>query len=136
MSLTVQATLVTLADRISRSRCACIARGALIALALPFAMQPAWLDAERRPAPGRDAFQTRSGMVTTAVTVREKNGRLVSNLTEHDFTVEEDGSPQALVRFTSERTPASVAIVVDVSQSLRGEPMEVTRGAARRFIDA
>lgn len=118
-----------------RSRCARIARGALVALALPCAMLPARVAAERRATLGRDAFQTRSGMVTTAVTVREKDGRLVSNLTEHDFVVKEDGRPQALTRFTSERTPLSVAMVIDISQSVRGEPMEVTRGAARRFME-
>ena len=112
-----------------------ITRGVLVALALPCAMLPARLVAERPAALGRDVFQTSSGMVTTAVTVRERTGRLVSNLSEHDFVVKEDGRPQALTRFTSERTPLSVAMVIDISQGLRGEPMEITRGAARRFIE-
>jgi len=120
---------------VTRSRCAYIARGALVALALAYVVLPARLVAERPPAFGRDAFQTRSGMVTTAVTVRERNGRLVSNLTEQDFVVEEDGRPQTLTRFTSERTPVSVAIAIDISQSLIGEPMQVTRAAVRRFIE-
>jgi Ca-activated chloride channel family protein len=113
-----------------------IARGALVVLTLPCALLSARLAAERPAALGRDALQNSSALVTTAVTVREKNGRLVSNLTEHDFIVEEDGRPQALARFSSERTPVSVAIAIDTSQSLRGEPMQVTRGAARRFIEA
>jgi VWFA-related protein len=82
-----------------------------------------------------EAFQSRSSTVTTAVTVRGRNGQLVSNLTEHDFAITEDGRPQVLTRFTAERTPLSVAIVIDTSQSLRGEPMQVTRAAVRRFID-
>jgi len=113
-----------------QSRCAYIARGALVALALPCAMLPARLAAER-PAP---LGQTSS--VTTAVTVREKTGKLVSNLTEHDFAIKEDGHPQALTRFTAERTPISVAITIDTSQSLRGEPMDVTRAAVRKFIES
>jgi Ca-activated chloride channel family protein len=108
---------------------------ALVALALPCALMQAGLAAERPEAPSRSAFQAGSGMVTTAVTVREKSGRLVSNLTAEDFIVTEDGSPQTLARFTAERTPLSVAIVIDTSQSLRGEPMRVTRDAARRFIE-
>ena len=80
------------------------------------------------------AFQTRSS-VTTAVTVRDRNGALVSNLTELDFAITEDGRPQTLTRFTAERTPLSVAIVIDTSQSLRGEPIQLTRAAVRRFID-
>ncbi|HKW03504.1 MAG TPA: VWA domain-containing protein [Vicinamibacterales bacterium] len=80
--------------------------------------------------------QTGSKLVTMAVTVRERNGgKLVSNLTEHDFVIEEDGKPQPLARFTAERTPLSVAVVIDISQSLNGEPMKVTRAAARKFIE-
>jgi len=105
-----------------------------MALALLFAMLPARLGAER-PTFGREAFQTQPGRVTTAVTVRERNGRLVSNLTKPDFVVQEDGRPQVITSFTSARTPLSVAIVIDTSQSLRGEPMQVTRAAVRRFID-
>ena len=87
--------------------------------------------------PALDALQAGSGLVTTAVTVRERNGgKLVSNLTEHDFVIEEDGKPQKLARFTSDRSPLSVALVIDTSQSLNGEPMSATRDAARRFIDA
>jgi len=118
-----------------RSLFAYITRGTLFALALPCAMLPARLAAERPAALGRAALQVSSPTVTTAVTVRDRNGRLVSNLTEHDFVVKEDGRPQTLTRFTSERTPLSVAIVIDNSQNLRGEPLQATRDAARRFIE-
>ena len=87
--------------------------------------------AQIAPAPRRS-----DGMVTTAVTVRERNGALVSNLTERDFVVREDGRPQSLTRFTSARTPLSVAMVIDTSQSLHGERMEVMRAAVRRFIES
>ncbi len=119
----------------TRSRSSPIVRGALVALALLCVMLSARPTAERPAVFGRDAFQTGPKLVTTAVTVRERTGKLVSNLTEHDFVVKEDGRPQALARFTADRTPLSVAIAIDVSQSLRGEPIELTRAAARRFID-
>ena len=45
------------------------------------------------------AFQTGSKAVTTAVTVRDRSGTLVSSLTEHDFAITEDGRPQKLTRF-------------------------------------
>ena len=112
-----------------------IARGALVVLTLPCAMLSAGLAAERQAAPGRDALQASSTLVTTAVTVREKNGRIVSNLTERDFVVDEDGRPQKIARFSSERTPLSVAIVLDASQSLRGDPIQVTRAVVKRFVD-
>ena len=123
-------------NHIRGSRLACTAQAALVALALLFAMVPARLGAERPAAVGRDAFQTKLGLVTTAVTVRERNGRLVSNLTESDFVVQEDGRPQLIAGFTSARTPVSVAIVIDTSQSLRAERMQATRAAVRRFIES
>jgi Ca-activated chloride channel family protein len=119
-----------------RSGCSWIGHRAVVVLALTCAMLPALRLAAARPAAvGRDLLQARSGMVTTAVTVRDRSGKLVSNLTEHDFVVQEDGSAQTMTRFTSERTPLSIAIVIDTSQSLRGEPMQQTRAAARRFIE-
>jgi VWFA-related protein len=118
-----------------RSRCQYIVHGALVALALAYAVPPARLAAARPAALGRATFQANPSTVTTAVTVRDKNGKLVSNLTEHDFVVKEGGHPQALTHFTSERTPLSVAIVIDTSQSLRGESMQITRDAVRRFIE-
>jgi Ca-activated chloride channel family protein len=104
------------------SRYSFIVHIALVALALPCVMLA--------------AFQTGPKLVTTAVTVRDRTGQLVTNLTEHDFVVKEDGAPQTLARFTSDRSPLSVAVVIDTSQSLNGEPMKATRDAARKFIDA
>jgi Ca-activated chloride channel homolog len=108
---------------VRRSPRAYVTRAALVALALAYAV----------PA-DRLAGALQTSTVTTAVTVREKNGRLVTNLTEHDFVIKEDGHPQPLTHFTAERTPLGVALVIDTSQSLRGEPIEVTRAAARRFF--
>jgi len=121
-------------NHIRGSRLACTAQAALVALALLFATVPARVGAERPTAVGRDAFQTKPGLVTTAVTVRERNGRLVANLTKQDFVVQEDGRPQVITGFTSARTPLSVAIVIDTSQSLRAERMQATRAAVQRFI--
>src|SRR6478752_4569648 len=111
-------------NHISGSRLARAAQAALVALALLVAMRPAPLGAARRTAVGRDAFQAKPGLVTTAVTVRERGGQLVSNLTQPDFVVQEDGRPQVITGFTSARTPLSVAMVIDTSQSLRAEGMQ------------
>lgn len=111
------------------------AGGSLVASALSCAMLAQSVSAERAPALARKAFQAASRLVTTAATVRDRDGRLVTNLGERDFVVQEDGRPQALARFASERTPLSVAIAIDTSQSVRGEELQATRAAVQRFID-
>ena len=63
------------------------------------------------------------------MTVRERDGRLVTTLGERDLSSTEDGHPQALARFASERAPLSVAIAIDTSQSVRGEQLQATRAA-------
>ena len=87
-----------------------VAGGSLIASALSCALLSQSVAAEPPPALARNAFQTASRLVTTAATVRERDGRLVTNLSERDFVVQEDGHPQVLARFASERTPLSVAM--------------------------
>src|SRR5689334_8364442 len=42
----------------------------------------------------RGAFRSASELIATAVTVRDGDGRLVTNLKQSDFTVEEDGVAQ------------------------------------------
>jgi hypothetical protein len=100
-------------NHMTRFSSAFVAGGSLVASALSCALLSQSVAAERPPALAGDAFQTASRLVTTAATVREKDGRLVTNLGERDFVVEEDGRPQALARFASERTPLSVAIAID-----------------------
>ena len=120
----------------TRSSRAYVAGGTLVALALSCAMLSQRLSAGHLPDLARNAFQAAPRLVTTAATVREKDGRLVTTLGERDFVVEEDGHAQTLARFTSERTPISVAIAIDTSESVRGERMQATRAAVQRFIEA
>ncbi len=52
------------------------------------------------PAPaGQPTFRAQVTAVTTDVITRDKNGRFVSTLTKDDFTVLEDGVPQAITSF-------------------------------------
>ena len=77
-----------LRDQMTRFSPAFVAGGSLVASALSCAMLSQSVSAERPPALARNAFQTASKLVTTAVTVREKDGRLVTNLGERDFVVD------------------------------------------------
>ena len=51
----------------------------------------------RQTVDGRSkSFRASSELVTTAVTVRDAEGRLVKTLEQKDFTIEEDGVPQPI----------------------------------------
>ena len=56
-------------------------------------------------------------------TVTEGNGRFVSGLRKDDFVVYEDGKPQAVSQFDSERVPVSLGIALDTSGSMTGEEL-------------
>lgn len=81
-------------------------------------------------------FRAGSELITTAVTVRDAEGRLVTNLEQADFIVEEDGVAQPITQFTKERVPISLSLALDVSDSMRGIRMTDARAALAHFLDA
>lgn len=81
-------------------------------------------------------FRTGAELVPTAVTVRDRNGRLVTDLGQGDFDVQEAGIAQPITQFTRERVPVSLALVLDVSDSMRGPRMEDARAALITFVDS
>src|SRR5687767_2890497 len=74
-------------------------------------------------------FRASSELVTTAVTVRDGEGRLVTTLEQKDFVIEEDGVPQPISMFTRDRVPVSLSLALDISDSMRGQRMVDARGA-------
>ena len=80
-------------------------------------------------------FRAATELVTTAVTVRDAEGRLVTTLQQGDFTIEEDGVPQPITQFTKARVPISLALALDISDSMRGQRMADARGALAHFLD-
>ena len=84
---------------------------------------------------GQRPFRAASELVTTAVTVRDHDGRLVTTLDRSDFIVEEDGVPQPITQFTKERVPVSLSLTLDISDSMRGRRMADARAALAHFLD-
>jgi len=81
--------------------------------------------------------QTFRGSVTTVeipVTVTDANNRLITGLTKGDFEVFEDGDSQPVTQFSDKRTPVSVGVLLDISDSMRGQPIIDARGALDRFM--
>jgi Ca-activated chloride channel family protein len=81
--------------------------------------------------------QTFRGSVTTVeipVTVTDTNNRLITGLSKEDFEVFEDGDPEAVTQFSDKRTSVSVGILLDISDSMRGQPIVDARSAVDRFV--
>ncbi len=82
-----------------------------------------------------DVFRAGAELVPTAVTVRDSQGRLVTSLDRDDFTVREAGQAQPITQFSRERVPVNLALVLDISDSMRGPRMDDARLALRAFLE-
>ena len=73
-------------------------------------------------------------VVNILATVRDKKGGLISNLSKDDFTVTEDGKPQAIKYFARETDlPLTIGLLVDVSRS-QENLIDIERQAAYQFF--
>lgn len=74
-------------------------------------------------------------VVTLPVTVRDKHGQIVRDLTAGDFDLGEDGHAQAIRYFTQETDlPVTLGLLVDTSLSQRNV-LEEERNASKMFLD-
>jgi VWFA-related protein len=74
-------------------------------------------------------------VVNVLATVRDKEGKIVSNLTKDDFSIEEDGRPQAIQYFAAQfDSPLKLGLLVDTSGSERRN-LEAERRASYKFFD-
>ena len=74
-------------------------------------------------------------VVTLPVTVRDKHGKIVRDLTRDDFTLQEDGRPQTIRYFSQEANlPLTLGLLVDTSRS-QTNVLDAERNASRGFLD-
>jgi VWFA-related protein len=76
---------------------------------------------EDKPAstpPRRADIRVLSNLVVTPVTVIDPDGEFVYDLTERDFEILDNGTPQHLESFESEARPVGLVIVVQTSRSV------------------
>jgi VWFA-related protein len=84
-------------------------------------------------APSKIAVQVKTVSVLAAV--RDKHGKIISNLTKDDFALEEDGRPQTISYFARESDLAlRLGLLVDTSLSQR-KVLEQERSASYSFLD-
>jgi Ca-activated chloride channel homolog len=105
-----------------RIRVASILALAMMSLAWPRAQEP--------------VVQFRAGvdLVEVYATVTAPDGGLVTDLGRDDFEVRENGRPQAIAAFAAGTFPLTVALGIDRSWSMAGEPLRLARQAARGFL--
>jgi VWFA-related protein len=73
--------------------------------------------------------------VSVLATVRDKHGKIVSNLSKESFKLEEDGKPQMIDYFAKESDlPLRMGLLVDTSLSQR-RVLEQERTASYSFLD-
>ena len=73
-------------------------------------------------------------VVNVLATVRDRHGQVVPNLTQSDFTLEEDGKPQTIRYFAHETDlPLTLGLLVDTSLSQR-RVLDQERSASRSFV--
>jgi VWFA-related protein len=74
-------------------------------------------------------------VVTLPVTVRDKHGKIVHDLTKDDFTLQENGRAQTIKYFSPETNlPLTLGLLVDTSRS-QTTVLDAERNASRHFIE-
>jgi Ca-activated chloride channel family protein len=79
-------------------------------------------------------FTSGVSVVEVYATVTDERGEPVTGLTREDFHVVEDGQPQTVSTFAAGDFPLSVAVGLDRSFSMSGEPLALVKSAARIFL--
>jgi Ca-activated chloride channel family protein len=82
-------------------------------------------------------FRSRVDLVNLGVTVTDKRGRLIADLTRDQFTIVEDGRPQTITYFAGAEAPAPemhLGLLLDVSGSMESD-IAFTRTAAIKFLN-
>jgi VWFA-related protein len=81
------------------------------------------LSAQLGAGPPQVTFRSAADLVTIQASVRDKRGKVVQNLTTADFEVRDNGQLRQILSMRSDRqSPVSLAILVDMSGSMRIGP--------------
>src|SRR6188474_3589823 len=80
------------------------------------------------------AFSSGVQLIEVYATVTDANGELVMGLRQSDFQVFENDRPQEISAFAAGEFPLTVALGVDRSFSMAGEPLRLAKLASQSFL--
>jgi VWFA-related protein len=86
------------------------------------------------PNPEDDVVRVETNLVTTPVSVLDRDGRFIPGLRKKDFKIFENGVPQAITYFQSSEQPFTVVLMIDTSPSTRYQIDEI-HYAALTFVN-
>jgi Ca-activated chloride channel family protein len=72
--------------------------------------------------------------VRVFVTVTDRDGRLITTLTQNDFELRDEGKPQAITLFDNTPQPIRLIVMLDVSGSMEGN-LPLLRTAAQQLFE-
>jgi VWFA-related protein len=84
--------------------------------------------------PDDEIIKVTTDLVTTPVSVMDKNGRFIPGLKQKDFQIYENGVLQKVTYFQSEEQPFTVVLMIDISPSTKYK-MDEIHFAALTFVN-
>ena len=78
-------------------------------------------------------FRGGSAAVRVFATVMDRDGRLVTTLTQDNFEVRDDGKPQPITQFDNSPRPIRLIVMLDVSGSMEGNLTLLRAAGAQLF---
>ena len=89
--------------------------------------------AQDQPQQRAPVFRGRGDAVRVFATVTDRDGRLVTTLTQAEFEVRDEGKPQPIVLFDNSPQPIRLVVMLDVSGSMEGNLPLLRAAAAELF---
>jgi VWFA-related protein len=109
-------------------------RRLLNAAAIAVVLAAVTLQGQQKEDGGSFRFRTGVELINVTASVSDGTGRFVQGLAKSDFTIYEDGQRQEITHFSADRTPVSLGIVLDTSDSMAGEKLQAAKAALNRFL--
>lgn len=91
--------------------------------------------AEVKTSPREDTLRIETRLVNLNVKALDKSGKPITNLTQADFAIFEDGAKQEVAHFKPVNAPVSLILLLDLSGSTQKKRKGMIE-AANRFIDS
>jgi Ca-activated chloride channel family protein len=95
-----------------------LVRALCLTILVGSAVRTAGGQAQQEPPPAPPSFSSESELVVLQVTVFDRDGNSVRQLSRDVFHVVEDGTPQTITMFSGEDAPVAVGLIVDNSSSM------------------